>query len=73
MREADPDRSGSIEFKEFATTLKRQLRDGGGLADVVTEASSALGWLKRVFSPSRQSSDAFTKDSSAALATPRRR
>jgi hypothetical protein len=47
MVEADPDKSGSIEYSEFVAVLKRQLEagGGGGLSNVVTEASSAFGWL----------------------------
>ena len=46
MAEADPDNSGQIEYEEFVTVLKKQLKDGkGGLAGVVTEASASFGWL----------------------------
>lgn len=45
MKEADPDGSGEIEYPEFASVLRKQLRTGGGLADVTTEASGAFGWL----------------------------
>jgi hypothetical protein len=45
MRDADPDGSGQIEFKEFSSALRKQIREGGALADVVSEASTAFGWL----------------------------
>ena len=45
MMEADPDKSGQIEFEEFKTVLQKQLKAGGDLAGVVSEASSAFGWL----------------------------
>ena len=46
MHEADPDGSGSVDFDEFKTVLKKQLASGGGgLSNVVTEASATFGWL----------------------------
>ena len=46
IAEADPDNSGQIEYEEFVSVLRNQLAGGkGGLAAVVTEASSAWGFL----------------------------
>lgn len=46
MKDADPDKSGAIDFEEFSTVLTKQLADGGGgLANVFTQASSMFGWL----------------------------
>ena len=45
MKEADPDGSGSVDFEEFVTVLKRQMEAGGQLAAVVEEASSLFGFL----------------------------
>ena len=55
MEEADPDKSGQIEYDEFVTVLKKQLEGGSGeLAVIVTEASSQFGWLNPLswFGPS---------------------
>ena len=42
MKEADPDGSGEIDFEEFSTILRKQLKDGkgGGLAKVATRRAA---------------------------------
>jgi Ca2+-binding EF-hand superfamily protein len=45
MVEADPDKSGAIDFEEFVTVLKKQMAAGGQLAEVVSAASSIFGFL----------------------------
>ena len=45
VADADPNGSGEIDFKEFTVVLRKQLKEGGGLGDVVTSASGAFGWL----------------------------
>ena len=53
MKEADPDGSGQIEYEEYALVLQKQLKEGGGLADVVTEASTAFGWVRIIIYSTR--------------------
>ena len=45
VADADPNGSGEIDFKEFTVVLRKQLKEGGGLGDVVTSALDAFGWL----------------------------
>jgi len=47
MADADPDKSGQIEFEEFVAVLKKQVEGGGtgGLASVVQEAGSHFNLL----------------------------
>ena len=45
VQQADPNRNGSIDFAEFQTALKKQLREGGALAQVATEAGGSFGFL----------------------------
>ena len=72
MRDADPDGSGHIEFEEFASVLKKQLKSGkGGLASVVTEASSAWGFLNPLsWFAEEPASSAASAPPSAAPASP---
>lgn len=48
MAEADPDRSGDVDFSEFVNALHEQMRAGGGggeLTAVVAQTSSFFGFL----------------------------
>ena len=50
--DADPDRSGEIDFEEFVTFIKAQMSKGatGGLAEVVKEAAGFFGLFSGFFS-----------------------
>ena len=37
--------SGEIDFEEFTVVLKKQMKEGGGLASADTGAASMFGWL----------------------------
>jgi Ca2+-binding EF-hand superfamily protein len=43
MAEADPDRSGAVDFEEFVAVLTKQMESGGQLATVVTTAGGFFG------------------------------
>ena len=46
MAEADPDRSGDVDFTEFVDALHKQMATGGGeLTAVVTQTTSFFGFL----------------------------
>lgn len=54
MKDADPDGSGEVDFEEFVSVLKKQMKDGGQLADVFTTAGNFFGFLNPLtwFQPS---------------------
>lgn len=45
MRDADKSGDGQVSFDEFFEAVERSGRDGGGMAAVVSQSSSFLGWL----------------------------
>lgn len=45
MKDGDPDGSGEIDFEEFVTVLKKQMKEGGQMADVFTQATNFFGFL----------------------------
>ena len=69
MKDADPDGSGSIEFEEFASVLKAQLKAGKGACERGHEAApqGCSTVLVRLEEPTRSAAP-----SSAPATTPRR-